>query len=87
MGTSKYSGVLKRDAVQQSGVRGYPVRGARGVCDLPLVYHSTTTGARWSFAPVGARPFNYLGCIDCRGRLCSLPVLAEERRDALEDQY
>lgn len=33
------------------------------------------------------RPFNYLGCIDCRGRLCSLPVLAEERRDALEDQY
>lgn len=34
-----------------------------------------------------ARPFNYLGCIDCRGRLCSLPVLAEERRDALEDQY
>ncbi|OYU20192.1 MAG: IS481 family transposase [Rhodobacteraceae bacterium PARR1] len=35
----------------------------------------------------GSRPFNYLGCIDCRGRLCSLPVLAEERRDALEDQY
>jgi hypothetical protein len=25
-----------------------------GPCDLPLVFHPATTGARWSFTPVGA---------------------------------
>ncbi len=34
-----------------------------------------------------ARPFNYLGCISGRTALYSLPVLAEERKDALENQY
>jgi hypothetical protein len=32
-------------------------------------------------------PFNYLGCISGRTALYSLPVLAEERKDALENQY
>ena len=31
--------------------------------------------------------FNYLGCISVRTALYSLPVLAEERKDALENQY
>ena len=34
-----------------------------------------------------ARPFNSLGCIVCRSGLYSLPFLAEERQDALENQY
>lgn len=33
------------------------------------------------------RPFNSLGCIVCRSGLYSLPFLAEERQDALENQY
>ena len=33
------------------------------------------------------RPFNSLGCIVCRSGLYSLPVLAKERQDALENQY
>ena len=33
------------------------------------------------------RPLNYLGCISGRTALYSLPVLAEERKDALENQY
>ena len=33
------------------------------------------------------RPFNSLGCIVCRSGLYSLPVFAEERQDALENQY
>jgi hypothetical protein len=35
--------------------------------------------------PLGS--FNYLGCISVRTALYSLPVLAEERKDALENQY
>lgn len=36
---------------------------------------------------VQQRPFNSLGCIVCRSGLYSLPFLAEERQDALENQY
>ena len=36
---------------------------------------------------IPAGPFNSLGCIVCRSGLYSLPVLAEERQDALENQY
>ena len=36
---------------------------------------------------IAVGPFNYLGCISCRTALYSLPVLAEERKDALENQY
>lgn len=36
---------------------------------------------------VNTRPFNSLGCIVCRSGLYSLPFLAEERQDALENQY
>lgn len=35
----------------------------------------------------GLRPFNSLGCIVCRSGLYTLPFLAEERQDALENQY